>query len=998
MNGIEFWAGLDRTGFVAARFLLAAVWQSSILLAAIAALGWMLRKRRASIRRALWISGLLIGPLLPLITAAALNAGGPQAPVRVLPRYEAAPMITGDAATASDGLVGSVGSDRVNRWVGGGNPAGAPVTRAMEYSILDYPWALALAGYAVGFAACLGWMLLGRLHIGRWIRRTMPVTDERVLSAFAAAGKAVRLSRSFLLLASARVPAPMSYGVLHPVVLLPDGLAEGISDDELRGLAVHELAHIKRYDSVVLLAVGLVRAALFFHPLVWLAGRHISSLSEQAADDAVLESSLEPIPYAKLLARLAEELPRRALSTEFATGILFSRGAFLRRVEMILSDRRHQVRRLTRFVFAGAALGLLVSVGLALAVPLEEKPPAVPQSGERAESPRRFVRIVTDGETVTFEGENTTWDELPALLEKVTDRKNTVLEIAVASDEISWREVNEVKSRAGGLADQFGFEYSSFIGVHPLRSREASSEGARGEVSIGDVVELVLRPQDIVERKVYDVETGQLVDGGLSDAYLHWAKLAGPSDAIGIVTHGMAIQGSDGTQSLWHAQTLDELPRFRDDFDEEFIGGSSVRLPISYAFRTRQGTVGLLEYVKTEGPDAHVRYRVISRTPPSAAGASESGAFRADSELPLSLAVDLFQAQWMKVGRKDDLIVATIHGKMTSGPKRKWLMTVRLLNAVDKEVAEGVVLVENSGIIAGLPALVEQDTHVTLIADWEAVCRAEKYVLTIDPAKERSVGKASEAGPPLTGTVSVSGVSRNSGDVRAETVIVAGAGRVNGNVLAKKVEASGASRFDGDVKAEVFNASGASHVKGNVEAVKISCTGASEFEKGCIAETVECTGATSFGGTVKGKSVRVTGALKVEGDVIADEFQFSGTIKVGGEITADRIVVKLSKENSSAKEIHGGTVLVERLPESKRKGGLLGSLFGGKEGAGVLEISNIAGTDVSLENVVADKVIGRKVTIGPGCRIGTVEYMETIAVDPEAQVAQQVRTAGLDLE
>ena len=367
MNALHVWSSLDQIGFTTMRVLLAALWQSSILLAAIGILTWLLRKRRPSVRHALWVGGLLLGPMLPLFAAIVLRTGAPQAPVRILPTY------TEPASLSVQPMEPIVSVPPLEPAVPMAEPSeGAPEAQT-RVSVLAYPWALLVIAYAGGFAAFLIWIALGRIRIRRWIRSAAPLVDERVLSIFRAAKRKIGFRRDFLVMEGDRTPTSVSFGVFHPLVLLPKGLTERLSDAELQALAIHELAHLKRNDSLVLLLVSLVRAALFFHPLVWLATRQISVLCEQVADDAVLDATGEAIAYAKMLARLAEDLPRRALSTEMAAGILFSKGAFLHRVQAILSDRRDQIRKLTRLALAGTVIAAVVSVGLALALPLGEK-------------------------------------------------------------------------------------------------------------------------------------------------------------------------------------------------------------------------------------------------------------------------------------------------------------------------------------------------------------------------------------------------------------------------------------------------------------------------------------------------------------------------------------------------------------------------------------------------------------------------------------------------
>jgi hypothetical protein len=72
---------------------------------------------------------------------------------------------------------------------------------------------------------------------------------------------------------------------------------------------------------------------------------------------------------------------------------------------------------------------------------------------------------------MTFEGQPTTWDDLGALLAKVPERANTVLEFAVTSDQVAVAQQNEWFQKIIVLARQHGLAYARFIGIHPLRSK-----------------------------------------------------------------------------------------------------------------------------------------------------------------------------------------------------------------------------------------------------------------------------------------------------------------------------------------------------------------------------------------------------------------------------------------------------------------------------------------------------------------------------------------------
>ena len=373
----SYWLeALDQAGYRAMCYLLAVLWQSSILLVVTAGLAWLLRRRRAAVRHALWMLALTVTPLLPLLTSAARQADAPQAPLALMPAYEAPapaalapPAPRGGPAIHESALppAGPAPDPAVQP-----APAQAPAHPAsFADNIMRYPWSLALLAYAAGLVACLSLLVIGRLHIRQWVRSGRPAADDRLERAFAQASALLKLRGRVEVLICGRVPAPLSLGLRHPRILLPDDLIARLADEELLAVALHELAHVRRRDPLLLTLATLVRAVFFFHPLVWVAVRQVSALAELCADDAVLEATGAPLPYAKMLARLAEELPPRPLSTEMATGLLFSKGSFLRRVEAILGDRS-RIRRLSRLALAGTITALVVTLALALALPLEE--------------------------------------------------------------------------------------------------------------------------------------------------------------------------------------------------------------------------------------------------------------------------------------------------------------------------------------------------------------------------------------------------------------------------------------------------------------------------------------------------------------------------------------------------------------------------------------------------------------------------------------------------
>ncbi len=104
----------------------------------------------------------------------------------------------------------------------------------------------------------------------------------------------------------------------------------------------------------------------------------------------------------------------------------------------------------------------------------QQKQPVVDtaQAEFKDSRPRRPVRVVMGKETITFEGEEISLEQLRIDLAQVPGRKQKIFEVAVTSRDISETDAwnNKWMPYFASLSTEFSFNYLSFIGVHPLGS------------------------------------------------------------------------------------------------------------------------------------------------------------------------------------------------------------------------------------------------------------------------------------------------------------------------------------------------------------------------------------------------------------------------------------------------------------------------------------------------------------------------------------------------
>jgi bla regulator protein BlaR1 len=99
---------------------------------------------------------------------------------------------------------------------------------------------------------------------------------------------------------------PGVFGVLRPVLLLPDGIGERLTPNQLQAILAHELCHVRCHDNLAAAVHMLVEAVFWFHPLVWWIGKRLVDERERACDEEVLRLGSEPRAYAEGILKVCE--------------------------------------------------------------------------------------------------------------------------------------------------------------------------------------------------------------------------------------------------------------------------------------------------------------------------------------------------------------------------------------------------------------------------------------------------------------------------------------------------------------------------------------------------------------------------------------------------------------------------------------------------------------------------------------------------------------------
>jgi len=86
-------------------------------------------------------------------------------------------------------------------------------------------------------------------------------------------------------------PSPAVRGVLNPQILMPVGIDRLLNQREFHAVLIHELAHARRRDNLIRLFYEVSLCALWFHPLIWLAGARLALYRELSCDESVIRKA-----------------------------------------------------------------------------------------------------------------------------------------------------------------------------------------------------------------------------------------------------------------------------------------------------------------------------------------------------------------------------------------------------------------------------------------------------------------------------------------------------------------------------------------------------------------------------------------------------------------------------------------------------------------------------------------------------------------------------------
>ena len=228
---------------------------------------------------------------------------------------------------------------------------------------------------------------------------------RRIANALEAACSQLRIGRPVTLLIHPDRTIPLVWGILRYRLMLPAAAGQW-GDEQLRSVLLHELAHIKRRDTMARLLAQIACAMHWFNPLVWLAAWRLGVECERACDDLVLANGVRPSAYAGHLLDVVTSFSPAGRA--HSGGLAMARKSSLeRRLVAVLSDKlnRRGVSVALAAIALALAAGIAVPIAMLRAADDEPGAPGQPQESQVLRpTPREIDNLsVKTAEPLTFE-------------------------------------------------------------------------------------------------------------------------------------------------------------------------------------------------------------------------------------------------------------------------------------------------------------------------------------------------------------------------------------------------------------------------------------------------------------------------------------------------------------------------------------------------------------------------------------------------------------------
>jgi protein involved in polysaccharide export with SLBB domain/beta-lactamase regulating signal transducer with metallopeptidase domain len=265
------------------------LWQSTLFVGACWFAARLLNHNRASVRYSVWLAAS-VKFLVPLSVLVGVGSyAGDFTNIRVVPDK----WVAGSNVKTIEPYISQTASQRALPLSSRNNGSG------LVQRILVGGWLAGVAGVAI-------WGFVRWRHLAARIGKAMLSSESKERDALRKVQSRYGWTKPVRLALSPSSIEPGVRGIVRPVLFLPAGITNQLTEEQLETVIAHELCHVRRRDNLTSALHMIVQTVFWFHPIVWWVGSRIVEERERSCDEHVLKMGSDPQVYASAILRVCE--------------------------------------------------------------------------------------------------------------------------------------------------------------------------------------------------------------------------------------------------------------------------------------------------------------------------------------------------------------------------------------------------------------------------------------------------------------------------------------------------------------------------------------------------------------------------------------------------------------------------------------------------------------------------------------------------------------------
>ncbi|WP_052113104.1 M56 family metallopeptidase [Clostridium novyi] len=152
--------------------------------------------------------------------------------------------------------------------------------------------------WLLGVAILVTFTIIKTLKFHMDLKKQKLCSDEKILQLVSNCKKDMSIKSKMLIISNKNSNFPAIFGFINPRLILPKKICDEVNYDELRYIILHEMAHLKRKDTIVGCIISILQILHWFNPILWYSFYKMRQDREIACDAFAL-SYIDSNDYTK---------------------------------------------------------------------------------------------------------------------------------------------------------------------------------------------------------------------------------------------------------------------------------------------------------------------------------------------------------------------------------------------------------------------------------------------------------------------------------------------------------------------------------------------------------------------------------------------------------------------------------------------------------------------------------------------------------------------------